>query len=132
VPGVRPRPGRAFLAGAPHLVAHRGGSGLAPENTLEAFRSAVDDWGADILEMDVRLSADGHVVVIHDETVDRTTNGSGAVGALTLEELRALDAGWRFTDPSGATSFRGRGARLPTFDEVLDAFPAVRINVEAK
>ncbi len=132
MPGLRPRPGHPYLAGAPHLVAHRGGSGLAPENTLEAFRSAVDDWGADILEMDVRLTADGHVVVIHDDTVDRTTDGSGPVAGMTLEELQALDAGARFTDPDGAASFRGRGVCVPTFEAILEAFPDMRLNVEAK
>jgi glycerophosphoryl diester phosphodiesterase len=114
------------------LVAHRGGAKLAPENTLEAFRAAVQDWGADMLEMDVRLSADGVVVVIHDETVDRTTDGSGRVRDKTWAELRELDAGYRFIDPSGDASYRGRGVRLPSFDEVLEACPDVRINVEAK
>jgi len=63
---LRPRPGRTYLAGAPMLVAHRGGAALAPENTLEAFESAVRDWDADMLELDVRLTGDEHVVVIHD------------------------------------------------------------------
>jgi len=126
------RPGRAYLAGAPMLVAHRGGGRLAPENTLAAFRPAVSDWGADMLEMDVRLTADGHVVVIHDETVDRTTDGSGPVAAMTLAEVRSLDAGYRFQDLTGAHAWRGRGVTVPTLEEVLDACPAVWINVEAK
>jgi glycerophosphoryl diester phosphodiesterase len=129
---VRPRPGRAYLAGAPVFVAHRGGGRLAPENTLAAFGPAVSDWGVDMLEMDVRVTSDGHVVVIHDETVDRTTDGTGRVAEHTLEELRALDAGYRFTDLEGEASFRGRGVRVPTFEEVLDACPDVWINVEAK
>jgi glycerophosphoryl diester phosphodiesterase len=129
---LRPRPGSPYLAGAPMLVAHRGGAKLAPENTLDAFRSAVDDWGADMLEMDVRLTADGHVVVIHDETVDRTTDGTGPVAGLDLDRIRALDAGHRFLDLNGMPSFRGRGVRVPTFEEVLEACPGVRINVEAK
>lgn len=129
---VRPRPGRAYLAGAPVFVAHRGGGRLAPENTLAAFGPAVSEWGVDMLEMDVRLTSDGHVVVIHDETVDRTTDGTGRVAEHTLEELRALDAGHRFTDLEGEPSFRGRGVRVPTFEEVLDACPDVWINVEAK
>ena len=73
---LRPRPGRAYLAGAPLLVAHRGGSRLAPENTMAAFESAVRDWGADMLELDVRLSKDGVVMVIHDDSVDRTVQSS--------------------------------------------------------
>lgn len=114
------------------LVAHRGGAKLAPENTLPAFCSAVDDWGADMLELDVRLSADGHVVVIHDATVDRTTEGSGAVGDHTLDELRALDAGFRFVDEEGRPTFRAAGVTIPTLREVLEACPSVWVNVEAK
>lgn len=114
------------------LVAHRGSSRLAPENTLAAFRSAVDDWDADMLELDVRLTADGHVVVIHDETVDRTTNGSGRVADLTLEEVQALDAGHNFLDLEGQPSFRGRGVRVPTLEEVLVACPHIWVNAEAK
>lgn len=129
---LRPRPGRPYLAGAPMLVAHRGGAGLAPENTLAAFRSAVEDWGADMLELDVRLTADGHVVVIHDATVDRTTDGSGAVAELTLDELRRLDAGYRFVDGEGRTSFRDKGVTVPTLEELMDACPSVWLNVEAK
>lgn len=130
--GLRRRPGRAYLAGAPTLVAHRGGAKLAPENTLAAFESAVSSWGADMLEMDVRLTADGEVVVIHDDSVDRTTDGTGKVADLTLAQLRELDAGYRFVDPRGHTSWRGRGASIPTLEEVLDACPSVWINVEAK
>ena len=69
------RTGCTYLSGAPLLVAHRGGARLAPENTLVAFRRAVEWWGADMLEMDVRLTRDGCVVVTHDATVDRTTDG---------------------------------------------------------
>lgn len=120
------------MAGPPLLFAHRGGARLAPENTLEAFRGAVDRWGADVLEMDVHLSADGVLVVIHDDTVDRTTDGSGAVSRMTLAELRSLDAGHVFRDLDGQAAFRGRGVRIPTFEEVLDAFPRTRLNVDAK
>ncbi len=114
------------------LVAHRGGARLAPENTLAAFTSAVDDWGADMLELDVRLTADGTVLVIHDATEDRTTDGTGAVAEMTLDAIRALDAGYRFESPEGEASFRGVGVRVPTLEEVLDACPHVRVNVEAK
>ena len=127
-----PRPGRAYLAGAPLLVAHRGGSRLAPENTLEAFERALAWWDADMLELDVRASRDGEVVVIHDATVDRTTDGTGAVADLSWTELQDLDAGYRFLDPDGQPSFRGRGVRVPRFEDVLTAFPAARLNVEAK
>jgi glycerophosphoryl diester phosphodiesterase len=121
------------LAGAPLLVAHRGGAGLAPENTLEAFRRAAAWWRADMVELDVRASADGHCVVIHDPTVERTTDGSGAVAELTLAELRRLDAGHRFTPDGGVTwPFRGQGLRIPTLDEVLEALPRTPITVEVK
>jgi glycerophosphoryl diester phosphodiesterase len=114
------------------LVAHRGGSALAPENTMVAFRQATEMWWADMLEMDARLTRDGHVVVIHDETVDRTTNGTGRVADLTLAEIQALDAGHRFRDESGGHPFRGKGAVVPTLAEVLETFADVWINVECK
>lgn len=121
------------LAGAPLLIAHRGGSGLAPENTLAAFQQAVDDWDADMIELDVHATADGECVVIHDPTVDRTTDGVGRVDRMTLAELRELDAGYRFTPDGGATfPFRGRGVKIPTIDEVLESLPGMRLTVEVK
>lgn len=126
------RPGHPYLAGSPLLIAHRGGAGLAPENTLEAFQSSVRDWGADMVELDVRTSRDGVVMVFHDETVDRTTDGTGPLGEKDLTELQELDAGFHFVDPNGVSSFRGKGVRIPTFEAVLEALPGVRLNVEAK
>jgi glycerophosphoryl diester phosphodiesterase len=114
------------------LVAHRGGSKIAPENTLVAFRQAVDLWDADMLEVDVQLTRDRVPVVIHDPTVDRTTDGSGFVRDLGITDLRRLDAGARFLDPGGGTPWSGRGVRVPTLDEVLEAHPDVWINVECK
>jgi glycerophosphoryl diester phosphodiesterase len=99
---------------------------------MVAFRSAVERWGADVLELDVRLSRDGELVVIHDRTVDRTTDGAGAVADLTWAELSRLDAGFRFLDPSGRPSLRGTGVRLPRFQELLKALPETRLNVDAK
>jgi glycerophosphoryl diester phosphodiesterase len=121
------------LRGAPLLIAHRGGSGLAPENTLAAFRNGVERWGADMIELDVHASADGECVVIHDDTLDRTTNGTGPVAALPLARLRQLDAGHHFTADAGRTfPFRDRGVTVPTFAEVLEALPDTRITVEVK
>jgi glycerophosphoryl diester phosphodiesterase len=128
----RPRPGHPYLAGAPLLVAHRGGAGLAPENTMAAFADAVDRWGADMLEMDVHATSDGRIVVIHDATVDRTTDGTGAVVSLPWKALEEMDAGFRFRDQEGRAAFARGGVRIPLFEEVLERFPRTRINVEAK
>ncbi|HEU0013424.1 MAG TPA: glycerophosphodiester phosphodiesterase [Longimicrobium sp.] len=130
-PGARP--GHRYLAGAPLLIAHRGGSALAPENTLTAFRRALDWWRADLLEIDVQPTRCGEAVVIHDATVDRTTDGAGPVARFSLDEIRRLDAGHRFT-PDGGRSFpfRGTGVRLSTLREVLEALPDARVNVEIK
>ena len=114
------------------LVAHRGGALLAPENTLCAFRRAATEWRACMLEMDVRLTRDGHVVVIHDASVERTTDGTGLVADLTLEEIRSLDAGYRFVDDAGCYPFRAKGVVVPTVEEVLVALPDVWVNIEAK
>jgi glycerophosphoryl diester phosphodiesterase len=114
------------------VFAHRGGAALAPENTLAAFERGLA-LGADGIELDVHLARDGVVVVHHDATVDRTTNGSGPVAAYTLDELRGLDAGFRFTPDGGHTyPFRGTGVTIPTLREALARFPKARVNVELK
>ena len=121
------------LAGGPLLIAHRGGAGLAPENTMAAFTLSAQLWHPDMFELDVHSSADGVCVVMHDPTVDRTTNGAGLVSAMTLAELQKLDAGYRFTPDGGKTfPFRGQGVRIPTIDEVLAAFPEMRLTIELK
>ncbi|HEX6670022.1 MAG TPA: glycerophosphodiester phosphodiesterase [Gemmatimonadales bacterium] len=114
------------------VIAHRGASAEAPENTLPAFEAAVRH-GADSIELDVRLTADGAPVVIHDDILDRTTDRTGPVAALTLAELRAVDAGWSFTPDGGRTHpFRGGEVRIPTLGEVLWAFPRLTVLVEIK
>ncbi|HET6659918.1 MAG TPA: glycerophosphodiester phosphodiesterase [Rubrobacter sp.] len=116
----------------PVNLAHRGASDMAPENTIEAFRLAVEA-GAGGLELDVHMTRDGHIVVIHDATVDRTTSGSGAVSEMTLHELRKLDAGHNFRPDGGPTRpYRGRGVRVPTLGEVLEEFPGVAVNIDIK
>jgi glycerophosphoryl diester phosphodiesterase len=85
-----------------------------------------------MLEMDVHSTLDGEVVVIHDPTVDRTTDGTGPVGKLTWAELQELDAGFHFRDPEGKHSYRGTGVKIPRFEEVLEALPGARMNVETK
>lgn len=112
----------------PRILGHRGASAYAPENTLAAFREAIT-LGADGFELDVTLSADGEVVVIHDDTLNRTTTGSGRVDALPLAQLKRLDAGQWFS-PVWA------GERIPTLGEVFASFATVTprpfINVELK
>ena len=124
---------KSFLAlPGPWLIAHRGGARLAPENTLPAFDGAVE-LGAVCLELDVRRSCDGAVVVFHDEDTARVTGEGGSVEGRTLEELRRLDAGFAFT-PDGGRSFpfRGRGVRIPSLAELLVRHPGTRLNIEAK
>jgi glycerophosphoryl diester phosphodiesterase len=132
LPPPSARPGHPYLAGRIVFCAHRGGAKLAPENTMAAFRPAVEAWAADMLELDVHATADGRIVVIHDATVDRTTDGTGRVAEMRWDELRELDAGCRFRDPEGRASFSGGGVRIPLLDELLEAFPRTRLNVEAK
>jgi glycerophosphoryl diester phosphodiesterase len=116
----------------PANFAHRGAAAQAPENTLEAFRLAVDA-GAGGLELDVHLTREGKVVVIHDATVDRVTDGSGAVTGMTLEEVRRLDAGDSFSPDGGQTfPYRGRGVRIPTLAEVYEEFPNTCVNADIK
>ena len=87
------------------ITGHRGAAKLEPENTLRSIQKAID-LGVDQIEIDVHLTRDGHLVVIHDATVERTTNGHGAVADLTLQEIKQLDA--------------GKGERIPTLQEVMD------------
>jgi len=131
---VKPVPQHPFWATTtpPSVIAHRGGRGLWPENTLYAFRKAAD-LGADVLEMDIRQTADGVLVVLHDETVDRTTDGSGPVAALTLPRLRELDAGYRWSADGDKTHpHRGQGFAVPSLKEVFSALPRARMNLEIK
>lgn len=113
------------------VIAHRGGAALAPEGTLEAFQKA-DELGVDILEYDAHLTADDELVVIHDETVDRTTNGSGKVNEMSLEEVQSLDAGYNFKDENGEFSYRNKGVYIPTIQEVFEAFSHTKHLIELK
>src|SRR5690606_6262340 len=115
----------------PLLFAHRGASAEAPENTLRAFELAAQAK-VDVLEMDVHLSRDGVVVVHHDALLDRTTNGSGLLKLKDYDELRRLDAGYRFKGPDGGHAFRGGSCRIPRLAEVLEAFPSFGFNIEVK
>ncbi len=124
---------RAFFEGdeGTLVIAHRGGLDHAPENTLEAFRHA-ESIGVDILEYDVFITEDGELVVIHDETVDRTTDGTGQVNEMTLEEIQSLDAGYHFQNESGEYDYRDTGVYIPTVEEVFQEFNNMRQLIELK
>lgn len=113
------------------VIGHRGAAAYAPENTLESFRLALA-MGADALEFDVRRSADGEAVVVHDAILDRTTNLAGPVASRTVAELRGADAGFHFVSQDGETLFRGRGIGIPTLAEVIAAFPGIPLLIEVK
>lgn len=122
-----------FFAGEQLLVlAHRGGRGRWPENTRFAFDRAAA-IGVDGFELDVHATLDGTLVVLHDPTVDRTTSGRGPVRSYNLETLQSLDAGYHWSADHGRTfPFRGRGIRVPTLEEILDAFPDMPMVIEIK
>jgi glycerophosphoryl diester phosphodiesterase len=114
------------------VIAHRGASGSAPENTIAAFQRAVEE-GADAFELDVRLTSDGVPVVLHDALVNRTTTVRARLGDLSFSDLRDIDAGARFTPDRGGTyPFREREVRIPALGEVLQAFPEMPLLVELK
>ena len=120
----------SFFADRPQVFAHRGGCDLGPENTIAAFDIGMST-GADGLELDVHLSADGIVVVHHDKTLDRTTNGSGPIAARTAQQLERVDAGYWFKR-GDAYPFRGQGIGVPTLREVLARYRGVPTIVEIK
>lgn len=116
----------------PLVIAHQGGDGLWPGDTMFAFQRAVD-LGVDMLEMDMHATSDGHLVMMHDAAVDRTTDGSGQIKDMTLAELKALDAGYDWSPDGGQTfPYRGQGITAATLDEVFTAFPGVPMNIEIK
>jgi glycerophosphoryl diester phosphodiesterase len=112
------------------VFAHRGGAKLAPENTMAAFERGVS-LGADGVECDVHLSRDGIPVVIHDATLERTTDATGAVACRTADELARVDAGYQFTADS-TSPFRGQDIGVPTLEHVLRRFPDIRVIIEMK
>lgn len=115
----------------PLVFGHRGAAGLAPENTLPSFALALA-LGADVLELDVHGTSDGVIVVHHDETLDRTTNGNGLIREHTFGQIEDLDAGFHFSRDGRDFPYRGHGLWIPTLEEVLDAFPEVPLNIEVK
>lgn len=119
-----------FADPGPMLFGHRGASGELPENTIPAFERALEQ-GASAIETDVHLSRDGEVVVFHDDALDRTTDATGPIAALTYEQIQELDAGYGFSDGTG-TPHRGRGFQIPRLADVFRAFPSTHFNIEIK
>lgn len=129
-----PVPEHPFFAGDDLLViAHQGGEKLRPDNTMMAFQYAAE-LGADVLEMDVHSTRDGVLVVMHDERVDRTTNGSGFIREMLITQIQGLDAAyhWPHDNPIGERPYRGQGVGVPELREVFEAFPEMRLNIEIK
>lgn len=122
-----------FRAGGDiQVIGHRGAAGVAPENTVVSIERAIQG-GAQAIEVDVRVSADGQLVTIHDDTVDRTTDGTGPIGSMMLDDIRRLDAGHRFTLDCGRSfPFRGAGIRVPTLDEAVAAAAGLPMIIEVK
>jgi len=114
------------------IIAYRGGAGERPENTVEAFSHALSLSPDVILDLDVQESKDGTLMVIHDATLERTTDGSGSVSDNSAEALRTLDAGFHFLDDAGRPAFRGRGVTVPTLEDVLRSFPDARFIVDIR
>jgi glycerophosphoryl diester phosphodiesterase len=116
----------------PLVIAHQGGDGVRPGDTMVAFENAVN-IGADVLEMDAHITSDGQIVLMHDEEVDRTTNGTGLVEDLTLDELKQLDAAYKWSKDDGNTfPFRGQGIQVPALEELFQTFPQMRYVIEIK
>lgn len=116
----------------PAVIAHQGGGDLWPGNTMYAFEHAAT-LGVDVLEMDLHITGDDVLVIMHDETVDRTTDGSGEIETMTLTELKTLDAGYDWTMDDGETyPFREMGITVPTLEEIFQAFPDYHMTIEIK
>ena len=133
--GSRPAAEHPFFAQFdqyPLIIAHQGGNQIGPDETLYTYEKAVA-LGVDILEGDLHITADGVLVLIHDESVDRTTNGSGLVEKMTLTELKELDAAYWWSIDDGETyPHRSQGITVPTLAELFDAFPGYSVNLEIK
>lgn len=121
-----------FDGDKPRIIGHRGARGEAPENTLPSFQRALED-GAQFVELDVHGSKDGSVVIIHDATLQRTTNGRGRVSQLTVKEIKTFDAGYWYT-PNGGVSYpyRGQKIEIPTLEEFFSTFPTIKAIIEIK
>ncbi len=117
---------------APIRFAHRGSRLLWPENTWYAFDAAVQDFGYRYIETDIRITRDGVVVVFHDETLERTTNGTGKVSDWDWEDLRHLDAAYQFSTDGEGFPFRGTGITVSRLEDTFDRYPDVCFNIDLK
>jgi glycerophosphoryl diester phosphodiesterase len=120
-----------FAVALPHLFGHRGAAGEAPENTLPSFQSAWDA-GLRFLETDCHATRDGEIVLCHDPSLERISNGQGPISAHSWAELEKLDAGYHFSPDGHGHPFRGTGVRLLRLAELLEAFPTAHVNLEVK
>ena len=116
----------------PLVIAHQGGDGVWPGETMLAYQNAVD-LGVDVLEMDIHITNDGKLILMHDETVDRTTDGTGEIESMTLTDLKKLDAAYDWSPDEGKTfPYRGQGIQVATLEEIFQAFPEMRMTIEIK
>lgn len=131
IPGAPQHPYYGGVSGT-QLIAHQGGDNVWPGNTLYAFEQAVA-LGIDVLETDAHITRDNQIVLMHDEAVDRTTDGTGLIEDMTLAELKQLDAAYDWSRDDGATfPYRGQGIQVPSLEEVFRKFPQMRYVIEIK
>jgi glycerophosphoryl diester phosphodiesterase len=131
---AKPAPNHAWLSRGAHrplVIAHQGGEGLRPSSTMLAYDHAVK-LGADVLEGDIHTTSDGHLVLIHDETIDRTTDSTGEVDDMTLAQLQALDAGHYWTEDGKTYPYRGQGLTIITVRELFEKYPDLLYVLEVK
>ncbi len=111
---------------------HRGGLGLYPENTMFAFSNTLYSYGVDMIELDLQFTKDQKVIVLHDSSIDRTTNGQGNVSNLNYSDISIYDAGYNFYNSKRGYVYRNKGIKIPLFEDVLKNMPNIYLNIELK
>ncbi len=131
----KPAPAHPYYTTAsdrPLVIAHQGGDGVWPGESMLAYQNSVE-LGVDVLEMDIHITQDGELVLMHDETVDRTTDGTGEIESMTLADLKKLDAAYDWSPDEGQTfPYRGQGIQVVTLEEIFQAFPEMHMTIEIK